>query len=99
MSGTFLEADFQPSLKGVLKIYFKFTEEHPCRSVLIRTFIVIALWHGCSPVNLLHIIRTLFYKNTNEGLIRIALHHFMHNAEKWPNILKKSCGLKVYMKE
>ena len=29
-------------------------------------FIEIALRHGCSPVNLLHIFRTLFTKNTSE---------------------------------
>ena len=27
------------------------------------------LWHGCSPVNLLHIFKTPFYKNTSEGLL------------------------------
>ena len=32
-------------------------------------FIEIALRHGCSPVNLLHIFRTLFPKNTSEGLL------------------------------
>ena len=47
--------------KGVLKIYSKFTVEHPCRSVisikLLCNFIEITLRHGCSPVNLLHIFR------------------------------------------
>ena len=37
--------------KGVLKICSKFKGEHPCRSVIM------------SPVNLLHIFRTPFYKN------------------------------------
>ena len=32
-------------------------------------FIVIALRHGCSPVNLLHILRTPFPKSTSEGLL------------------------------
>ena len=54
--------------KGVLKICSKFTGEHPCRSVisikLQSNFIEITLWHGCSPVNLLRIFRTLFSKNT-----------------------------------
>ena len=48
--------------KGVLKTYCKFTGEHPCRSVisinLLCNFIKIALWHVCSPVNLLYIFRT-----------------------------------------
>ena len=47
--------------KGVLKIGRKFTREHPCRSV-------ISIWNRTSawvsPVNLLHIFRTHFLKNT-----------------------------------
>ena len=59
--------------KGVLKIYSKFTGEHPCRSVisirLLRNVIEITLRHGCSPVNLLHIFRTPFTKNTSVWLL------------------------------
>ena len=55
--------------KGVLKISNKFTGEHPCRSAisikLQSNFIEIALRHGCSPENLLHIFRTPFLKNTS----------------------------------
>ena len=32
-------------------------------------FIEITLWHGCSPVNLLHIFRTTSYKNSSGGLL------------------------------
>ena len=32
-------------------------------------FIEITLRHGCSPVNLLHIFRTLFLKNTSGQLL------------------------------
>ena len=57
--------------KVVLKICSKFTGEHLCRSVnsikLHSNFIEIVLRHGCSPVNLLHIFRTLFFKNTSGG--------------------------------
>ena len=35
---------------------------------LLCNFIEIALLHGCSPVNLLHIFRTPFLKNTSGGL-------------------------------
>ena len=42
--------------KGVLKICSKFTRENPFR-------------HGCSPVNLRHIFRALFPKNTTGGLL------------------------------
>ena len=36
---------------------------------LQSSFIDIALRHGCSPVNLLHIFRTAFYKNTSGWLL------------------------------
>ena len=56
-----------------LKICSKFTGEHPCRSVVSiksqSNFIEITLQHGCSPVNLLHIFRTLFPKNTSGWLL------------------------------
>ena len=61
--------------KGVLKICSKFTIEHPCRSTisikLQSNFIEITLRHGCSPVNLLHIFMTLFFKNTFEWLLLV----------------------------
>ena len=54
--------------KGIMKIYSKFAGEHPCQSVIsIKfhcNFIEITLRHGCSPVNLLYIFRTLFPENT-----------------------------------
>ena len=63
----------QPS-SGVLqrrcsKKCSKFVGKHPCRSVisqmLLCNFTDFAHWHGCPPVNLMHIFRTLFYnKNT-----------------------------------
>ena len=59
--------------KGVLEICSKFTGEHPCRSVisikLQSSFTEIALWHGCSPVNLLHSFRTTFPRNTSGWLL------------------------------
>ena len=60
-------------VKGVLKIYNKFTGEHPRRSAisikLLCNFIEITLQHGCSPVNLLYICRTTFTKNTSGWLL------------------------------
>ena len=51
----------------------KFTGEHQCRSAisikLQNNFIEITLRHGCSPVNLLHIFRTPFLKNTSGWLL------------------------------
>ena len=62
--------------KGVLKIYRKFTGEHPCRSAilikLLYNFIEITLRHGCSPVNLLLIFRISYRKNTS-GWLCLAL--------------------------
>ena len=59
--------------RGVLKIYSKFTGEHPWRSVisikLLCYFIELALRHGCSSLNLLHIFRTLFPRNTSGWLL------------------------------
>ena len=50
-----------------------YLEEHPCRSgisiKLLCNFIKITLWYGCSPVNLLHIFRTPFLKNTSGRLL------------------------------
>ena len=60
--------------KGILKISTKFIGEHSCRSVISiksqSNVIEITLQHGCSPVNLLHIFRTLFPKNTAGWLRR-----------------------------
>ena len=59
--------------KGVLEICSKFTGEHPCRSVisikLLYNFTEITIRHACSPVNVLHIIRTPFTKSSaaNKG--------------------------------
>ena len=36
---------------------------------LQSNFIEIALWHGCSPANLLHIFRTYFPRNTSGWLL------------------------------
>ena len=58
---------------GALKICSKFTGGHSYRSAisikLLCNFIEIALLHGCSPENLLHIFRTLFPKNTFKKLL------------------------------
>ena len=54
--------------ENMLQIYSKFTGERPCQSVisinLQRNFIKITLRHVYSPVNLLHIFREPFPKNT-----------------------------------
>ena len=55
--------------KGVLQICSKFTGEHPCRNEISIKVHEIALRHGCSPVNLLHIFRTPFPRNTSGWLL------------------------------
>ena len=59
--------------KGVLKTCSKFIGEQPCRSVisikLLCNFIEIALRHGCSPANVLHIFRTPFPRNSSRWLL------------------------------
>ena len=52
--------------KGVLKIYSKFTGEHPCVSVISITLVVAS---EVSPVNLLHINRTPFPRNISGRLL------------------------------
>ena len=62
-------------IKSVLKICSKFTGEHPGRSAISinRTSAWVLSWvlHGCSPVNLLHISRTTFSRNTS-GLLLLV---------------------------
>ena len=84
-----IQSEFVPK-KGVLKMCSKFTEEHPCRSLisikLLCNFIEITLRHGCSPVNLLHFSRTLCPKNTSEGLLLdlfTNLFHLQHDIINW----------------
>ena len=60
-------------VKVVRKIRSKFTGERPCRSVisimLLYNCIEITLWYWCSSLNLLHIFRTPFSKNTSGWLL------------------------------
>ena len=87
--------------KGVLKICRKFTGEQLCRSAisiklqhsrrsvislkLQSNFIEITLRHGCSPVNLLHIFRTSFPKNSSGGLLMHILMLVVRRCIQNPN--------------
>ena len=66
--------------KRYLKICSKFKGEHPCRNVisikLLCNFIEITFRYGCSPLNLLHIFRTLFPENTSRGLLLQLIKYF-----------------------
>ena len=51
----------------------------------------IALWHGCFPVNLLHIIRTPFPTNTSGRLLLCQyVNPFRHHVSGYFNTLKYS---------
>ena len=69
--------------KGVLKTCSKSTREHPWRSVvsikLLYNFTEIKLRHECSSVNLLHIFRIPFLKNTS-GRLLLRFHKNFRNA-------------------
>ena len=93
--------------KVALKICSKFTGEHPCRSAISITlqsnFTKITFWHGCSPVNLLHIFRTLSSKSTSgwlllslvQGELKIKLLiNFVCN--KNTKILIKICNVQTF---
>ena len=58
--------------KDFLKIYSKFTGEHPCPSVtsikLQSNFIKITLQHGCSPVNFATYFQNNVFQNISGGL-------------------------------
>ena len=73
---------------GVLKICSKLTGEHPCRSVisikLPCNFIEITLRHGSSPVNLLHIFKRPFPKNTSGRLL-------LSETSVWECLQSRSC--------
>ena len=70
--------------KDIPKICNKFTGQHLCRSVisiqLLCIFIEIKLRDVCSPVNLLHIFRTPFLKNTSGRLLLSEAVRYSHNV-------------------
>ena len=53
--------------KEVLKTWSKSRGEHPCWSVISIKLLCITLWHGCSPITLLHIFRIPFPKKPLGG--------------------------------
>ena len=62
--------------KGVLKLWSKFTGEHPLQT----NFTEITLRHGCSLVNLRHIFGPPFPKNTPGGLLLVILYSVLLNV-------------------
>ena len=76
-------------IKGVLKICSSFTGEHPCWSVisikLLCNFCKITSRYGCSSVNLLHVFRKPFSKNTSRGMF-LFFYIFIISLEQILNI-------------
>ena len=72
--------------KCVAEISSKFTGEHPTRTAismkLLCNFIEIALRHGCFHLNLLHIFRTPFPKNTSWGLVGVFRKRCFENKQQ-----------------
>ena len=88
--------------KAVLKICSKFTGEHTCRSAisikLLSNFIEIALRHGCSPVNFLHIFSKIFttpFPRNNYG--RLLLKSSLSTFLQFHTRICKPLFLKVFL--
>ena len=86
--------------KGAQKIFSKFTE-HPCRSAISvkfqSNFIGITLPYGCSPVNLLHIFRTSFPKNTSGRLLLIKIFDYQVYITRVSIVLNKELIETIYL--
>ena len=93
--------------KSVLKICSKFTRENPCRNVisikLLCNFIEIALRHGFSSVNLLHIFRTPFHKSTSGQLLlkseMLKIYHHFHSLPLFLRLKAWSKKLLQYLQQ
>ena len=69
----------------------KFTGEHPGQSVisikLQSKFIEITLWHGCSPINLLHIFKKLQQKKIPTGVFHLYIYIDKEKRNKGINLI------------
>ena len=72
--------------RTVQRIY-TWLQQQQKQSCLLCNFFEIALWHGCSPLNLLYIFRTSFPKNTSGGLLLLQT---QKGYSTWLNV--KNCS-------
>ena len=72
--------------KFSIKDFFSKCDQIPS---LLGNFIEITLRHGCSPVNLLHIFRTIFPRNTSGWLLLHTEFAFMSQKQFSRGALKK----------
>ena len=84
--GYVIQANRKQPFIRILKIS---SSEHPCGSVISMklpcNIIKITLQHGCFPVNLLHIFKTRFPKNTYGGLhlrLLIKIFNFSYQSHR-----------------
>ena len=84
IGGVYKEAALRRcSYKKVFREYAANLQETPIpKCDLQSNFIEIALRHGCSPVNLLHIFRTPFPKNTPGWLLLSIPNSFGRKVDK-----------------
>ena len=77
--------------KSVLKICSKLTAEHPCRTkISIKLLVTLLKSHfgiGISPVNLSHIFRTPFSRNTSEWLLLKLIGFCYGNLQKETQVI------------
>ena len=61
--------EYHPEAAVLKKSRSEYMQKIYRRKPLLCNFIEITLWHGCSPVNLLHIFRAVFLKNFSRRLL------------------------------
>ena len=85
--------------KWVLKICSRFTGEYLCRNVisikLQSNFTEMALWHVCSPVNMLYICRRPFTNNTPEWLLQPFSNIISHSSSPRNNTVSEVVEPKI----
>ena len=81
------------SYKKVFRKYAANLQKNIHVELWVSNFIEIALQHGCFPVNLLHIFKTLFLKNTSEWLLLIFLLLHCFNVRHKSKLAQKSCEI------
>ena len=89
-SNDVVKSTFRDIASGILNLKGFIDETLPqCK---VSNFIEIALWHGCSPVNLRHIFRSSFPKNTSGWLLLFLVEY---DAVKNRKIDSRDLVLKV----
>ena len=86
---TLIECSFKVQKQPPEVFFKKMCSQKSCKNhrkkPVICNVIEIALWHGYLPVNLLHIFRTSFLKNTSEGLLLSGLGVFLWILRNFKN--------------